>query len=310
MTSAPATPLRLIERLPAVRGRLTADAPLAGVTWFRVGGPAEVMFRPADQADLADFLAAVSEDVPVTVMGVGSNLLIRDGGIPGVVVRLGREFTTVAVDGKTLTAGAAALDLNVSLAARNAGIAGLEFLSGIPGTLGGAIKMNGGAYGSEIANVFVSAEGVSRRGDVTTFDADAMSFSYRRSAVPAGMIFTRCVLQGERGEPADIGRRMSEIAEKRAESQPIRSRTGGSTFTNPPGHKAWELIDKAGCRGLRIGDAQVSEKHCNFLLNLGGATAADLEDLGEEVRRRVLETTGVTLEWEIKRIGVREGYRT
>ena len=310
MTSAPATALRLIERLPTVRGRLTADAPLAGVTWFRVGGPAEVMFRPADQTDLADFLTAAPEDVPVTVMGVGSNLLIRDGGIPGVVVRLGREFTTVAVDGNTLTAGAAALDLNVSLAARNAGIAGLEFLSGIPGTLGGAIKMNGGAYGSEIANVFVSAEGVSRRGGVTTFDTEAMSFRYRRSAAPAGMIFTRCVLRGERGEPADIGRRMSEIAEKRAESQPIRSRTGGSTFTNPPGHKAWELIDKAGCRGLRIGDAQVSEKHCNFLLNLGGATAADLEDLGEEVRRRVFETTGVTLEWEIKRIGVREGYRT
>jgi UDP-N-acetylmuramate dehydrogenase len=305
--TAPARDGHLIERMPAVRGRLTADAPLAPVTWFRVGGPAEVMFRPADADDLAAFLAALPGDVPVTAMGVASNLLIRDSGVRGVVIRLGRDFANVAADGQRLYAGAGALDLNVAMTARDAGIAGFEFLSGIPGTLGGALRMNGGAYGREVKDVLVRAEGVTRSGQRVVFDNTAMSFTYRHSGVSADVILIGAVLEGEPGLPLDIARRMDEIAAKRAETQPVRARTGGSTFTNPPGHKAWELIDRAGCRGLRVGDAQVSEKHCNFLLNLGAATAADLEDLGEEVRRRVLETSGVTLEWEIKRIGVRAG---
>lgn len=311
MTASPAMPHttpHLIDRMPARRGRLTADAPLANVTWFRVGGPAEVLFRPADAEDLATFLAALPEDVPVTVVGVASNLLIRDGGVPGVVIRLGRGFTDIiaggAADGDRVTAGAAALDLNVAMVARDAGIAGLEFLSGIPGTIGGALRMNGGAYGRETADVLASAEGVSRRGERLRFDLSAMGYSYRHSSVAEDVIFTSAVLRGTPDEPLAIARRMAEIAEKRADSQPVRSRTGGSTFKNPPGLKAWELIDKAGCRGLAIGDAQMSEMHCNFLINRGAATAAELEALGEEVRRRVFETSGVMLEWEIKRIGV------
>ena len=294
----------LMTRRPAVRGRLTADASLAPVTWFRVGGPAEVMFRPADADDLADFLAALPAEVPVTVIGVASNLLVRDGGVPGVTIRLGRGFTDIAADGMTLTAGAAALDLNVAMVARDAGITGLEFLSGIPGTIGGALRMNGGAYGRELADVLVSATAVARDGRRLEFSHAGMGFTYRHSAAPEDCIFTGAVLRGEPGNPLEIARRMAEISDKRADSQPVRSRTGGSTFKNPEGHKAWELIDKAGCRGLSIGDAQVSEKHCNFLINNGTATAAQLEALGEEVRRRVFETSGVTLEWEIKRIGV------
>lgn len=294
----------LMTRMPAVRGRLTADASLAPVTWFRVGGPAEVMFRPADADDLADFLAALPAGVPVTVIGVASNLLVRDGGVPGVTIRLGRGFTDIAADGMTLTAGAAALDLNVAMVARDAGITGLEFLSGIPGTIGGALRMNGGAYGRELADVLVSATAVARDGRLLEFSHADMGFTYRHSAAPGDCIFTGAVLRGEPGNPLEIARRMAEISDKRADSQPVRSRTGGSTFKNPEGYKAWELIDKAGCRGLSIGDAQVSEKHCNFLINNGTATAAQLEALGEEVRRRVFETSGVTLEWEIKRIGV------
>lgn len=294
----------LIQRMPAVRGRLTADAPLAPVTWFRVGGPAEVMFRPADADDLADFLAALPAEVPVTVIGVASNLLVRDGGVPGVTIRLGRGFTDIAADGMTVTAGAAALDLNVAMVARDAGIAGLEFLSGIPGTIGGALRMNGGAYGRELADVLVSATAVARDGRRLEFSHAGMGFTYRHSAAPEDCIFTGAVLRGEPGNPLEIARRMAEISDKRADSQPVRSRTGGSTFKNPEGHKAWELIDKAGCRGLSIGDAQVSEKHCNFLINNGTATAAQLEALGEDVRRRVFETSGVTLDWEIKRIGI------
>ncbi len=306
--AAPAmTTPHLIDRMPACRGRLSADAPLANVTWFRVGGPAEVMFRPADAEDLAAFLAALPEDVPVTVLGVASNLLIRDGGIPGVVIRLGRGFTDIVADGLSLTVGAAALDLNVANVARDAGIAGLEFLSGIPGTIGGALRMNGGAYGREIKDVLVEARGVTRRGERVSYDNAAMGFTYRHAGVPEDVIFTGGILRGEAGEPLEIARRMAEISDKRADTQPVRSRTGGSTFKNPPGHKAWELIDKAGCRGLGIGDAQVSEKHCNFLINQGAASAADLEALGEEVRRRVFETSGVTLDWEIKRVGVPAG---
>lgn len=299
----------LIDRLPAVRGRLTANAPLANVTWFRVGGPAEVMFRPADAADLAGFLAGCPADVPVTVIGVASNLLVRDGGVPGVVVRLGRAFAEIAVDGGTadgmeIRAGAAALDLNVAVAARDAGIAGLEFLSGIPGTIGGALRMNGGAYGRELSDVAVSATALDRQGREHVLDRGALGLTYRHCAVPEDWIFTGATLRGHPGDPAGIGHRMHEISSARADSQPVRARTGGSTFANPPGEKAWALIDRAGCRGLMIGGAQVSEKHCNFLLNLGSATADDLESLGEEVRRRVYETSGIELRWEIRRIGV------
>lgn len=296
--------LRLIDRLPTVRGRLTADAPLAAQTWFRVGGAAEVLFRPADADDLADFLARLDAEVPVTVLGVASNLLVRDGGIPGVVIRLTRGFAEVTVDGDLMTIGSGALDSTAAQAALEAGLAGLEFLSGVPGTIGGALRMNAGAYGGEIRDVFVSAEGVNRRGEKLVFDAAAMGFEYRKCAVPADVVFTRATLRGVPGDRGQIAARMAEIADKRGETQPVRARTGGSTFKNPPGHKAWELIDRAGCRGLTRGQAQVSEKHCNFLLNLGEATAAELEALGEEVRARVLAHSGVTLEWEIKRVGL------
>lgn len=292
----------LIDRLSKPRGRLVADTPLGPQTWFRTGGPAEVLFRPADVEDLSSFLASLPADVAVTVLGVGSNLLVRDGGVKGVVIRLMRGFTAIAVEGHEVASGAGALDLNVALTARDHGLAGLEFLSGIPGTIGGAVAMNGGAYGGELAQVLVSAEAVDRAGVVHRVDAAELAFSYRHSAAPADWIFTSARLRGTPGDQLAIARRIAEIDAARTESQP-RSRTGGSTFVNPPGHKAWELIDRAGCRGLRIGDAQVSEKHCNFLVNLGSATAADIEALGEEVRRRVFAQSGVRLEWEIRRIG-------
>ncbi len=292
----------LIDRLPKPRGRLVADAPLGPQTWFRTGGPAEVLFRPADVEDLSSFLASLPADVAVMVLGVGSNLLVRDGGVKGVVVRLMRGFTAISVEGHEVVSGAGALDLNVALTAREHSLAGLEFLSGIPGTIGGAIAMNGGAYGGELSQVLVSAEAVDRAGTVHRVDAADLGFSYRHSTAPADWIFTSARLRAAPGEQLAIARRIAEIDAARTESQP-RSRTGGSTFVNPPGHKAWELIDGAGCRGLRIGDAQVSEKHCNFLINLGSATAADVEALGEEVRRRVFEQSGVRLEWEIRRIG-------
>jgi len=298
----------LLDRLPPVRGRLSAAAPLAGVTWFRVGGPAEVMFRPADPEDLAAFLAGLPADVPVTVIGVASNLLVRDGGVPGVVIRLGRGFAGIAAEGETVTAGAAALDLNVAKVACDAGLGGLEFLSGIPGTIGGALRMNAGAYGREIRDVLVSATAIDRQGRVHSFGLEDMGFTYRHCTLPPDLIFTGAVLRGTPADAEATAARMAEIQARRSDSQPVRSRTGGSTFKNPPGgRRAWELIDAAGCRGLRIGDAQVSEMHCNFLLNLGNATAAELEALGEEVRRRVRETSGVTLDWEIKRIGTAEG---
>ena len=301
MALATARP-HLIDRLPRPRGRLVADAPLGPQTWFRTGGPAEVLFRPADVEDLSSFLAAVPADVAVTVLGVGSNLLVRDGGVKGVVVRLMRGFTGIEVEGHEVVSGAGALDLNVALTAREHSLAGLEFLSGIPGTIGGAVAMNGGAYGGELAQVLVLAEAVDRAGKVHRVDAAALGFSYRHSAAPPDWIFTSARLRAAPGDQFAIARRMGEIDAARTDSQP-RSRTGGSTFVNPTGHKAWELIDQAGCRGLRIGDAQVSEKHCNFLLNLGSATAADIEALGEEVRRRVFAQSGVRLEWEIRRIG-------
>ncbi len=293
----------LIDRLPKVRGRLTADAPLAPVTWFRVGGPAEVLFRPADIEDLRAFLAAKPADVPVTVIGVASNLLVRDGGIKGVVLRLGRGFAETTAQDHTIEAGTGALDLNVALTARAAGIAGLEFLSGIPGTVGGGLRMNAGAYGSEFKDVLESATALDARGETHILSLPELALAYRHCGVPADWIFLAARFVGAAGDPLAIARRMAEIQQAREESQPIRARTGGSTFANPPGHKAWQLIDAAGCRGLRRGDAMISEKHANFLINAGNATAAEIEALGEEVRARVLAASGIALEWEIRRVG-------
>jgi UDP-N-acetylmuramate dehydrogenase len=297
----------LIDRLPPVRGRLTAGAPLAGITWFGVGGCAEVMFRPLDEADLADFLKALPADVPVTVIGVGSNLLVRDGGIGGVVIRLGRGFATIApvVDAAVarIKVGAAALDVNVATLAAEAGIAGCEFLSGVPGTIGGALRMNAGAYGGDMAQVVGSARALDRRGRMHDLDKAGLGFAYRKSAVRDDWIFVAAVLEGVPDDPDRIKQRLAKIRADREASQPLRTKTGGSTFKNPSGAKAWELIDQAGCRGLVLGGAKVSEQHCNFLINTGGASAADIEALGEEVRRRVFDRTGVTLEWEIRRVG-------
>jgi UDP-N-acetylmuramate dehydrogenase len=301
MMAAAATS-HLIDRLPRPRGRLTADAPLGPQTWFRAGGNAEVLFRPADTQDLASFLAELPHDVPVTVLGVGSNVLVRDGGIKGVVVRLMRGFTGIAVEGHEVIAGAGAPDLNVALTARDHALAGLEFLSGIPGTVGGAFPTNAGAYGGDLAQVLISAEAVDRTGKVHVVTPAQLGLSYRHSTVPADWIFTSARLRAAPGDQLAIARRIAEIDSARAESQP-RSRTGGSTFANPPGLKAWELIDRAGCRGLAVGAAQVSDKHTNFLINTGDATATDIEGLGEEVRHRVFEQSGILLQWEIRRIG-------
>ncbi|CAA7618503.1 UDP-N-acetylmuramate dehydrogenase [Magnetospirillum sp. UT-4] len=289
--------------LPPVRGRISLDAPLGGLTWFRVGGPAEVLFRPADAEDLAQFLVCLPQDVPVTVIGVGSNLLVRDGGVPGAVIRLAGPFAAVTVDDQTVTAGAGALDLTVAMTAQERSIAGLEFLSGVPGTIGGALRMNAGAFGGEMKDVTLSATALDRSGTLHSLGLEQLGFGYRHCAIPEDWIFTGAVMRGTAGDKAAIARRMAEIREAREASQPTRTRTGGSTFANPEGAKAWELIDQAGCRGLAMGGAQVSEKHCNFLLNTGDATAADIEALGEEVRRRVRETSGVELRWEIRRIG-------
>lgn len=300
----------LIDRLPTVRGRLTENAPLAGITWFRVGGPAEVMFRPADRDDLLAFLADKPADVAVTVLGVGSNLLIRDDGVPGVVIRLGRGFANIDADGTRIVAGAAALDVNVAQTAAETGIGGLEFLSGVPGTIGGAMRMNAGAYGRELVDVLIEGEVVDTNGTVRRLNRDDFGFSYRHCALPEETIFLAATLEGSTDTRDAILERMATIRQRREESQPIRTRTGGSTFANPrdgSGRKAWELIDQAGCRGLKIGGAQVSEKHTNFLINTGTATAADLEALGEEVRRRVRDKFGITLEWEIRRIGIAAG---
>jgi len=302
---------RLLDRLPPVRGRYREMAPLAQTTWFRVGGPAEVLFRPADSDDLAAFLRTRPADVMVTVIGVGSNLLVRDGGIHGVVVRLGREFAKVAAEGMEITAGAGALDSVLAKAAAGAGIAGLEFFAGIPGTVGGALRMNAGAYGRETKDVVVSATALGPEGALHTLGTAELGFSYRACAVPSDWIFTEAVLAGEAGSPDEINRAIAKIQADRSDTQPVRSRTGGSTFRNPGGPdgepKAWELIEEAGCRGLVFGGAQVSPQHCNFLINTGNASAADIEALGEEVRRRVKKTTGVTLEWEIRRVGAPAG---
>jgi UDP-N-acetylmuramate dehydrogenase len=298
--SAPA----LKSTLPALAGTLEANGALADFTWFRTGGPAEWLARPRDVADLSHFLAALDPAVPVMAVGVGSNLIVRDGGVSGVVVRLPKAFAAVEVEpGNRIRAGAAAMGITIASKARDAGIAGLEFLRGIPGTAGGAVRMNAGAYGREIADILVEATLVLRDGRVETWPAARFDYRYRHSATPEGAIVVEALFEGIPGDPAAIGAEMDRIAEEREASQPLRSRTGGSTFKNPPGEKAWQLIDRAGCRGLRIGDAQVSEKHCNFLLNLGKASAAEIEQLGEEVRRRVEAASGITLEWEIQRVG-------
>lgn len=306
--STPGHHTPLIDRLPKVRGKLREGAQLAKVTWFQVGGPADVMFRPADEADLAEFLKGKPDDMPVTVIGVGSNLLVRDGGIRGVVIRLGRPFTDAVIKDGDLHVGAGALDLNVAQVAQQGGIAGLEFLSGIPGTIGGALRMNAGAYGREIKDVLISATAIDGKGDLHTVTPDEMGLSYRHCKVPEDWIFTSAVLRGMTGDPADIAKRMDDIQQARAGSQPIKSRTGGSTFANPVPERAWEVIDAAGCRGLTIGGAQMSEQHCNFMINTGDATALDLEQLGDEVRKRVKEHSGVELRWEIRRIGERLGH--
>lgn len=298
------TRTRLIDRLPPVLGELSSDAQLSRITWFRVGGPAEALFRPADRDDLAAFLRAKPDDVPITIIGVGANILVRDGGIPGVLIRLGQAFSTVRIDGATVTAGAGASDVNVSIASRNHSVTGLEFLSGIPGTIGAGLRMNAGAYGREMSDVVGAAEAMDADGDVHMLSPADLGFSYRRSAVPAGWIFLSATLEGEPGQKHQILTRMGEINRERNHSQPVKLRTGGSTFVNPTGHKAWQLIEAAGCRGLAIGGARVSDQHCNFLINTGDATASDLEDLGEEVLRRVRDHSGIELEWEIRRLGV------
>ena len=294
----------LVGRLPEVRGRYTVGAALAPFTWFRVGGPAEVMFRPADRDDLCRFLGECPADVPVTVIGATSNLLVRDGGIPGVVIRLSAGFSRIQFLPGAIRLGAAVRDVAAARAALGAGRVGLEFLSGIPGTIGGGLRMNAGAYGTEFRDVLIDAEAVDPTGTMYRLTPDDMGMAYRHCAVPDDWIFTDATLRAEPGDADDSAARITDIHEARAASQPIRARTGGSTFANPAGEKAWVLIDRAGCRGLQVGGARVSELHCNFLVNTGDATAADLETLGEEVRRRVLEQTGVFLRWEIRRIGV------
>ena len=295
-------------RLPDLRGRLTAHEPLAPYTWFRVGGAAEALFVPADEADLAMALAAIPSDIPITTIGLGSNLIVRDGGVPGVVIRLGRGFGAVGIEeGHRLRVGAAVPDVKVARAAADAGIDGLAFFRGIPGCIGGALRMNAGAHGGETTDVLIEARGIDRDGNLRVFTHADMGFSYRHASAPESVIFTAATFQGRPGDGAAIQAEMDRITAAREASQPIREKTGGSTFKNPPGHKAWQLIDAAGCRGLVRGEAQVSPMHCNFLINRGGASAADIEGLGDEVRARVLARSGVDLHWEIRRIGVAEG---
>jgi UDP-N-acetylmuramate dehydrogenase len=291
--------------MPRLRGRVIANQPLSEFTWFRVGGAAQVLFVPEDETDLAEFLAALPREIPVTVVGLGSNLIVRDGGVPGAVIRLGRGFGDMRLEpGSRIRVGAAVPDVKVSRMAQEAAISGLAFFRGIPGAIGGALRMNGGAYGRETKDAIIEVRGIDRDGRMHVFSTGEMNYSYRHCGVPEEIIFTRALFQGAPGNAETIAAEMDKITEARETTQPIKSRTGGSTFKNPPGRKAWQLIDAAGCRALRLGDAQVSELHCNFLINLGGASAADIENLGETVRMRVKENSGVDLEWEIKRIGV------
>jgi UDP-N-acetylmuramate dehydrogenase len=293
----------LIDRLPAVRGSYRVNVSMAAVTWFKVGGPAEVVFRPADEADLIAFLQQRPTDVDVTLIGAGSNLLIRDGGISGVVIRMGREMAKVRIEGDDVFAAGMAMDVNIARTAADGGLTGLEFLRGIPGSIGASLRTNAGAYGREIKDVLIAIRAVDNAGNVHEAAAADLKLDYRHSDFPDDWIITEVSLRAEKGEAADIAARMAAITDAREETQPVRARTGGSTFKNPAGHRAWELIDAAGCRGLTRGGAQVSEQHCNFLINLGDATARDLEELGEEVRRQVKANSGIDLEWEIKRIG-------
>ena len=296
---------QLARRLPVVRGRIELDKPLAEFTWFRVGGPADVLYSPADEEDLAGFLAELAEDIPVQVIGVGSNLLVRDGGIPGVVIRLGRGFGQMALeDGFRVRSGTSVPDIRLARFALQQGITLLTFLRGIPGTIGGALRMNAGAHGGETRDILVQARGIDRKGKLHIMSNEDMGYGYRSSTAPADMIFTSALFQGALGDRDEIKAHMDEITAAREASQPIRSRTGGSTFKNPEGEKSWKLIDAAGMRGFAIGPARVSEMHCNFLINEGGATAAQIEQLGETVRARVKENSGIDLHWEIKRIGV------
>jgi UDP-N-acetylmuramate dehydrogenase len=292
-----------LSQLPEVRGKFTANASLKSQTWFGVGGPAEVLFKPEDVSDLARFLNHLPEDVPVTVIGAASNLLIRDGGVKGVVIKMGPQFSSIGIEGQLLATGAAAMDINVAKVALKHEFSGFEFLCGIPGTIGGALRMNAGAHGGEIKDILHEAVALDRHGNKHVLRNDEMAFSYRKCGLPKEWIFVQAILKGQTGNAEDIDARMKHIQKARQEAQPVREKTGGSTFSNPLGFKAWELIDKAGCRGLRLGGAMMSEQHCNFMINTGTATAQDLEDLGEEVRRRVYESTGIMLEWEIRLIG-------
>jgi len=292
-----------LNKLPDVRGSLRADVPLAPFTWLRVGGAAEALFMPKDEADLAHFLSSTPDDIPVQILGVASNTIIRDGGIKGVVIRLGPAFGKVSTDGLQVRAGASALDKTVAKKAAAAGIAGLEFYAGVPGTIGGALRMNAGCYGSETRDVLVSAVALDRTGRRQVMSLEEMGYSYRHCGAPQDLIFTEALYEGRADSPSAITKRMDDITAKREASQPIREKTGGSTFKNPEGHSSWKLIDAAGCRGLRVGGAQMSEQHCNFMINADNATAADLEKLGETVRARVLESQGVELNWEVRRIG-------
>jgi UDP-N-acetylmuramate dehydrogenase len=294
----------LKSRMPQLRGRLLANQPLAEFTWFRVGGPAQALFMPEDESDLAYFLKNLPSEIPVIVVGLGSNLIVRDGGVAGVVVRLGRGFNEVTVEGLRVRAGAAVPDVKVARSAQEAGLSGLAFYRGIPGGIGGALRMNGGAYGRETKDALIEARGVDRSGNIRVYSNADLHYTYRHCGAPEDVIFTQAIFEGQPGDRDTIAAEMDKITESREATQPIKSRTGGSTFKNPQGHKAWQLIDAAGCRGLVVGDAQVSELHCNFLINRGQATASDIETLGETVRKRVKENSGVTLEWEIKRIGV------
>lgn len=290
--------------MPAVRGKLTANAPLAPLLWFKTGGTADHLFEPKDADDLADFLAALDPNVPILALGLGSNMIVRDGGFAGVVIRLGKAFAKVErLDDLTLACGGGASGILVSSSARDAGIAGLEFLRSIPGTVGGFVRMNGGAYGREVKDILIDCDVVLRNGSRQTMALDALAYRYRHSDLPDGAVVVQARFRGVSGYSVDIQAEMDRISASREASQPLRSKTGGSTFKNPDGHKAWQLVDEAGCRGLMIGGAQVSEKHTNFLINTGTATSADIEALGEEVRRRVLATSGVDLHWEIQRIG-------
>lgn len=298
-------PLTLSGALPNVRGKLTEQGSLAPLVWFKSGGPADWLFAPKDADDLSDFMAAINPDIPVMTLGLGSNLIIRDGGFPGVVVRLGKAFAKVEKSADlTLICGGGASGILVSSTARDEGIAGMEFLRSIPGTVGGFVRMNGGAYGREVQDILIDCEVVLRSGERVTLTLDQLAYSYRHSNLPEGAIVVSAAFKGLKGNPELIQVEMDRISASREATQPLRSKTGGSTFKNPEGQKAWQLIDAAGCRGLRRGDAQVSEKHCNFLINVGGATSADIEALGEEVRQKVKEHSGVELEWEIKRVGV------